>query len=139
MKAVILSGLLTRKAKDWGAFPAYRETNIQVEKLGRMAQEFAKKYRMAVLKMPADKLRKKQGPELHRLTQQSKRVDSEMAQLILEGFPTEAVKRLPVARRGKLDAACKQFVREMNRDFHKCIEQTRAQISAGPDAKKLKD
>jgi hypothetical protein len=107
--------------------PTRRELAIQIEKLGRMAKEFDKRFPWhSVLSVPATKLRKQQGPHLHRLSQQSKRVDKLLSKMIVE----LAVQEVPGIRKtgkGNLNKFAEIFVKYLNSSTHEAAEQMKLQ------------
>jgi hypothetical protein len=134
MKAIALREILTQLSSIerftfLPKMPAFREADIQVDKLERMANEFSKKFRLGALGMSAKALTRTKGPELHRLTQQSKKVDSLFAKLFEQAM-TQSIKEGGSKIPKKIIAAhCQNFVRGYNRELHK--EAQRRQLSSG--------
>lgn len=107
--------------------PSKREGVIQHAKLLRMVKEFDKKFPpSAGLAYTQKDLRRRQGPDLHRISQQSKKVDRLMAQLLVEAITLE-VPDLPKGVKKGLPKAADKFVRDFNRKIHEYIQEMRAE------------
>jgi glutamine synthetase adenylyltransferase len=138
LKAISLREVLSRLS-DGQDTRTFREASIQVDKLERMANAFNKKFGLrAELSMPAAKLKKKRGAELHRLSQQSKRLDALMIelfewtlrQMVSSRNPSKALlKRLPML--------AKISLREFNQSIHKSAEEALMQLPSGMGVKRL--
>ena len=109
---------------------AYREADIQIDKLDRMAKEYSKKFRGADLS--STELAKKQGPHLHRLGQQSKKVDAAMSKLVGQTLIESVKEHLgPVPKRSEISSDCERFVRDYNRRLFTEVQRKRLQLPSG--------
>ncbi len=121
-KALGLQAVVWKMPAD---LPSQREVRIQIDKLRRMAEAFDKKFPWTLtLQMPVEKLRRKKGPDLHRLAQQSKRLDVGMAKLWEEWLRSE-LPDLDYGARKKIPAASREFVRVVNKNIYDGIQQLR--------------
>jgi hypothetical protein len=138
VKAISFQGILKNAlTKD---LPSRRELDIQVDKLGRMAAEFTKRFGLkAILSTPPAKLRKQKGPYLHRLTQQSRHVDTLMAKMMTELFLTnEEFAKWPAKHKKRLPLLSRKFVHQLNRNYHKVTQQMRLEAVASTSKASLK-
>ena len=121
-----------------GKLPSRRDAEIQIEKLDRMAFKFSKKFPWHLpLSMSAEKIRRKKGPEMHRLMQQSKRLDKLMAKLWTEFF--QDIPNIPEKDRKKLPRISEKFVHLLNKRIYESSQQLRlSSIAAGEGLKGIK-
>jgi hypothetical protein len=133
VKAKIMEWLVSGTPK---ALRSWREADIQVAKLERMATEFDKKFFTAavILSVPAKKLRRDKGPMLHRLAQQDKRVDEAVAKLMEEN--NSALITSNAATRKQLRRGIQEHVQGLNRAVHEIAKQTLLAAGHKPPQKK---
>ena len=122
-KALAMQTMIERLSSDSNR----RELEIQTEKLARMAKEFDEKFPWTLARtMPAAKFRKKKGPHLHRLAQQSKHLDK-----LLQGAVAEfAVQHSPMVRtggKGKRNKFCQKVVAIFNETVYQTTERLKLQ------------
>lgn len=138
MKVIYLRQILPRFPEHQGT-RTFRDASIQVDKLERMADAFTKKFGWkAVLSMSPAKLRKKKGPELHRLTQQAKRVDALMTELFLMTLRDLVANRNPSkAQVKRLPMLASRYMYEINQTIHGATQEVRRQLPSAKDVKGL--
>ena len=111
------------------SFSSCREVGIQGAKLDRMATAFEKKFPWN-LTVSTAKLRKEKGSHLHRLTQQSKRVDEAVSRLV-EEWVCSQYDLTASQKKQILPKAVGAQVRKMNKRIHQVTKGLRRVF--GPD------
>jgi type I site-specific restriction endonuclease len=120
VKAKIIEWLLKGMPKT---LRSWREADIQVAKLDRMATKFDKKFPFtSILTVPAKQLRRNKGPVLKGLAQQSKRVDEAVAKLMEEN--NNRLVTSNAATRKQLRMGIRQYVHSLNQTVHEVAKQT---------------
>jgi hypothetical protein len=119
VKASIVGWLVNNTPKT---LQCWREADIQVAKLDRMAAEFDKKFPLSsTLTVPAKRLRRDKGPALKRLAEQGRRVDDAVAKLMEE--QNEPLITSKSATRKKLRMSLQMYVDSLNRAVHEVTKQ----------------
>ena len=100
------------------SFPSSREFHIQTAKLERMADAFIRKYSSSTMQsLSPAQLRKRQGADMRRLSQQSKRVDRLQIAVWTEFFRGESPNVSRQARK-KIPLLLRKSLNELNRRVH---------------------
>jgi hypothetical protein len=102
----------------------WREADIQIDKLDRMVKKFDEKFPPSlILQVPVHELRRKKGPALHGVAQQSKRVDKIISKLMEQHTLRHLLPSADYALRRKLKKAVEMYVVGLNRMAYKARKQ----------------
>jgi hypothetical protein len=115
-KVLVWKDLLQRLPRNMAS---WRKADIAVHKLERMVEAFNRKFPPTMLlAMTNTKLRRAQGPDRHRLAQQSKLVDELVSSLLSDALLQDLGDNMPQKARKRLPEAARKYVRKLNRDVY---------------------
>jgi hypothetical protein len=106
-----------------------RELAIQVHKLERMVTEFNRRF--LHMDLPAKTLRKKMGPHLHRLTQQSKRVDGLLLKVWGQMLVSAAPQITPQQKKKMFKLGLPGVISAFNKHIYESAVQFRKSLPDG--------
>ena len=116
-------------AAEFATLPSTREARIQVAKLGRMANEFHKRFPWEVIAVPEKKANKSKGELRHRLKQQDRIVDKLLGR-VLEEHAMHSFKAKPgQVKRSR--GLVKKYIENMNRQIYRKLDQELLRASQG--------